>query len=105
MPGISAWENTYWEIAAAVYTFTSMVHLNLQNIAKKQALKGDCEVGHAEWNLILIFKARRPIMCATAGTVRSVFQTTFDTKNFFKHPGQCLEIQPLTQLAEAYTQM
>ena len=65
MPGISTWENTCWETAAAVYAFSSM--------AGNQILEADCEVGYAEWNPVFIFKVSLPMKYATAETVRSAF--------------------------------
>lgn len=73
MPGISTWENTCWETAAAVYAFSSMAHSVLWDVAGNQILEADCEAGYAEWNPVFIFKVSLPMKYATAETVRSAF--------------------------------
>jgi len=52
MPGISAWET-----APAVYSFSSMLHNDLWDIARNQALEANYETGFAELNPIFIYKA------------------------------------------------
>lgn len=52
MPGVSA-----REMAAVVYSFSPMLHNNLWDIARNEALEANYEVGYAGLNPIFIFKA------------------------------------------------